>query len=546
MTQLPGTGYLSDAARTEAEMKTALEQVHDVIAEIGSKAPETLTISSDSITAPLSSVVLVDAEGSGADDILTTIVTTGITQGRVVVLRNASTASSEAASSAKVTINSGTSANNLELTGGGSLILCAQRMIAFVYLGDHWVEVWRSYGRKNAEDSAAERLDAGLGTSAVEDIATSSGASANSTVLKVGASANIATDSILAIDASGNIKAGSVTGGNADTLDSLDSTAFVRTTSGVAQSIDANLTSVSAGAARINANTTTAGQSSGYTLQASGTERGSLYLDTSNGEVELRTQTAGATATDSIKLDPGGLGLAYNVAPGVSSWESLRPGAGNGLDADTLDGSHLSEVLDAAASSYRWAIPADITTDEAVNRDDTGGGPIVGAWTFPSSVQALAGTYCRSLVLMLCVRGEIRSTWHSYTSAVGPPHLVPDYVFTGHIGSGITASGGTEFVVRDSSTGSSSNFDLAPRCHQVAEVATGTSNEYDFYFKLTFGEDFILPASFDSFRLHAHRYNQGSATNGDFEIKATSAGAVAQLGQTPVSEFIFDISRPIT
>lgn len=344
MATLPSSNYLSDAARTEAEMKTALENLRDVIAEIGSKAPTTLTIASGALAVPLSSMVLVRSEGhaTGADDILNTIATSGIEQGRTIVLRNSTTASSEAASSQKVTLSHGTGANQLELADDASMILCAERMVALVYSGDHWVELWRSYGRKNAEDSTAARTDLGLGTAAVETIATSSGASANSKVLKVGASANLATDALLAIDASGNIKAGTVSGGNADTLDSLNSTDFVRSTATAAQTMAASLTNTTSGATRVNVNSTGT-STTGVGLQHSGTERGLLYLDTSDAKVYLQSKAAGGTATPQIRLNPTNDRLEFNT--GTASWQSLRPGPGNGLDADTVDGNQASVLL---------------------------------------------------------------------------------------------------------------------------------------------------------------------------------------------------------
>jgi len=325
-------------------MKTALESLRDVIAEIGSKAPTTLTISSGAITIPLSSLVLVRSEGhaTGADDVLNTIATSGIEQGRIVVLRNSTTGSSEAASSQKVTLSHGTSANQLELADNASMILCAERMVALVYSGDHWVELWRSYGRKNAEDSTAARTDLGLGTASVETIATSSGASANSKVLKVGASANLATDALLAIDASGNITTGTVTGGNATTLDSLDSTDFVRSTATAAQTMAANLTNTTSGATRVNVNST-ATSTPGLGLQHSGNDRGLLYLDTSDAKVYLQSKEAAGTVTPQIRLNPANDRLEFNT--GTASWESLRPGAGNGLDADTVDGNQASVLL---------------------------------------------------------------------------------------------------------------------------------------------------------------------------------------------------------
>jgi hypothetical protein len=351
MATLPAANYLSNAARTEAEMQTALDALRDVVAEIGSTAPTTRTISSGAMPVPTSSMALVQSEGyaSGADDALATITTTGIDQGRIVILRNANTASSEAASSEKITISHGTSAGQIEMADNASFILCAERLIGLVYSGDHWVELWRNYGRKSSEDLLANRTDLGLGTASVETIATAVGASANSTVLKVGASANLVEDSILAMDASGNIKIGTVTGGNADTLDTYDSADFVRKADTATQSLAANVTSTTAGGTRFTVNTTGASQIPGFSMEDSGTERGALYYDSADGSVDLISKNVGGSITPRIRLNPITDRLEFAATGGA--FQSLRPGAGNELDADTVRGEHPVASITIGAAS---------------------------------------------------------------------------------------------------------------------------------------------------------------------------------------------------
>ena len=357
MATLPAANYLSNAARTEAEMQTALDALRDVVAEIGSTAPTTRTISSGAMPVPTSSMALVQSEGfsTGADDVLVTITTTGIDQGRIVILRNANTASTTSAASERISISNGTSAGQIELADNATFILCAERLIALVYSGNHWVELWRNYGRRNAEDSIGERNYLGLGTASVETIATTSGAGANSKVLKVGASASIATDAILAMDASGNIKAGTVTGGNADTLDTYDSTAFVRKADTSTHSLAASLQSTTAGSTRLNTNTTGVAQNPGFGMLDNGSARGLIYTNTSSGALNIVTYDSSNVQTPSIRLDPATDRLDFNAGAGGVGWQSLRPGPGNGLDADTLDGSQLSEILSLVATNANGA-----------------------------------------------------------------------------------------------------------------------------------------------------------------------------------------------
>jgi len=321
MTQLPGSGYLSNDLRTEGEMKTALEQLHDVVAEIGSEAPTLLTISVGALDPPLSSMILVRSEGFSEDaaDILNTIATTDITQGRVVILKNNDGTSTESGGQT-ITIAHGTSAGSITMTDGSSFVLCAERILVIIYSGDHWIEVWRSYGRANSEDAEAERLSLGLGTASVEEIADNAVGSGGK-VLKVGSS-DLAATELIAMDASGNLIAGGpVSGGNADTLDTLDSLSFVRTDSGSAQSIDANLTATST-ITRITANAT--GLTAGFMLQDDGVERGILYLDTSDGDVYLSTKSAGDAEQGTLRINALSSELQYRSSP-ASDWGTVSP-----------------------------------------------------------------------------------------------------------------------------------------------------------------------------------------------------------------------------
>jgi hypothetical protein len=86
MSTLPVTGYLEDAARTVGEMKTALEDVRDVIAELpGGSAETELTISGGSVT-PTLGIHSIDTESDAASDNLTNIVTTNHPDGRLLLI----------------------------------------------------------------------------------------------------------------------------------------------------------------------------------------------------------------------------------------------------------------------------------------------------------------------------------------------------------------------------------------------------------------------------------------------------------------------------
>jgi hypothetical protein len=386
MANLPASGYLSNAARTEAEMQTAFESLRDVVAELGSTAPTTRTIASGNLPVPNASLVLVQSEGwsSGADDVLNTITTTGIDQGRIVILRNSNTASTEAASSEKITISHGTGANAIELTDDASFILCADRLIALVYNGTRWLELWRSYGRKNAQDATAERAYLGLGTAAVEAIATAVGAGTSGKLLKVGAATSLAENDILSLDASGNIKAGSADGGNAATLDSLDSTDFVRSTATAAQAMAANLTMTTAGTTRLNLNTTGSSKAPGIAMWDNSQPRGEVYYSQANGQLVMATYDASTVRTPTIRLNPANDRLEFSTGSG-GAYQSLRPGSGNGLDADTVDGVEYATIQNLIrGQGLTWFLPSDVnnTSTEKVRQ------------LLPTTFDIFSGLFC--------------------------------------------------------------------------------------------------------------------------------------------------------
>jgi len=351
MTLLPGTNYMS-GPRTEAEMKIALERVNEVIAEIGSQDVTTLKIGDsvgNGITTPLSSMVSIEPEFAGVADTLATIAVSNIDKGRMVILQHAN--SSGSTESTGITITHGIGAGAIEMKDSMDFILCSKRMLGLIYTGatGHWQEVWRGYGRSTAEEKLAERVDMGLGTASVEHMATSSVNAGR--VLKVGTA--LVGGDVLKIDGDGQISKATITT-NATTLNGEPSTEYVRKTGTAAQSIDADLTVATANASLIADGTSTAALRLKATVGGTTAERARVMMDATNGELMLRTQLAGGTPTPSIRLNPGGAdGEKFQFAVDDSTWQSLTPGAGNGLNADLLDDHHWSEIALIAATSFR-------------------------------------------------------------------------------------------------------------------------------------------------------------------------------------------------
>ena len=460
MATLPAANYLSNAARTEAEMQTALDALRDVVAEIGSTAPTTRTISNGTMPVPNSSMALVQSQGVTTVDDLVTITTTGIDQGRIVILRNANTGSSET-SGPRISISHGTSAGQIELADNATFVLCAERLIALIYSGNHWVELWRNYGRKNAQDSLAERTYLGLGTASVETIATGVGTDANSKVLKVAADANLTADAILSIDASGNIKAGTISGGG-----TVNESNYILKNSSSQHALASGITATNAGSTRFNANTTVSGQNPGFGMLGNGEPRGLMYANTSTGILNLNTynQSGDMTTVQSprIRLNPVNARLEFSTGS-QGTFQSLRPGPGNGLDADTTDGTHAIDMLNVlsivsgASGSFRLF---DGTTTLLVQW------PEASDWTFTTGSE-FEKTY----------------TYTFPTAYATAPAVIGSYLYTSNEGAGVvysptgyqayTASTSGLSYLTEKRTGSGSSTSTGRRVHTGVPLVIG-------------------------------------------------------------------------
>lgn len=161
MATLPLTGYLSSAQRTEGEMKQALEDMRDALAELaGDISSFTLEITAG-ILIPTGPVHLVDTEAQAATDDLSQIDLTGTVDGRLLYINAAS-----AARVVTVKHNAG-GAGQISLVGGQDFILdSTEKWLLLVKAGTLWREIIRSYGT----DQAGARSNLGLGTAATANV----------------------------------------------------------------------------------------------------------------------------------------------------------------------------------------------------------------------------------------------------------------------------------------------------------------------------------------------------------------------------------------
>lgn len=142
---LPAAGYISNASRTVAEQKTALEDVRDFVADLlGGAAREALTIASGAVVpgdGTSGGVIVVDTEAAAASDDLTTITTTNTPDGRLLIVYGAN-------ASRVVTVkhNAGGS-GQIQLKDSADFALDAlDKWVLLQLRSTTWVEIERGYG----------------------------------------------------------------------------------------------------------------------------------------------------------------------------------------------------------------------------------------------------------------------------------------------------------------------------------------------------------------------------------------------------------------
>lgn len=142
---LPAAGYLENSARTVAEMKAALEDVRDAVADtLGGAARQSLTIASGAVTPGAGAsggVIVVDTEGAAATDDLTTITTTNTPDGRLLLVYAAN-------ASRVVTIkHAAGGTGQISLKDSADFVLDAlDKWVLLQLRSTTWVEIERGYG----------------------------------------------------------------------------------------------------------------------------------------------------------------------------------------------------------------------------------------------------------------------------------------------------------------------------------------------------------------------------------------------------------------
>lgn len=141
MTTLPAAGYFTNAARTNAEAKTAQDDLLEVTREQpGGSAEQSLTIASGAVTPAAQASRAIKLAGEGAaDDILDNVALTNVPTGARVILRGNGTD--------EITLNHGAG-------GSGQMLLrdavdyvldTDAKRVELQVIGTDLVEIWRSH-----------------------------------------------------------------------------------------------------------------------------------------------------------------------------------------------------------------------------------------------------------------------------------------------------------------------------------------------------------------------------------------------------------------
>src|SRR5215475_382258 len=153
MTTYPDPGYISDASRTEGEVKGALENTIQASKELPGGGPLVPLVIVNSAITPTTSVHQVDT-GGGASANLQNAFITNTPDGRELTIRSTSTARKV------VVLHAAGGTGQFHLSRGTSFTLSDPRMsITFLLVGLAWEELNRNYGPSTYDERASLGID---------------------------------------------------------------------------------------------------------------------------------------------------------------------------------------------------------------------------------------------------------------------------------------------------------------------------------------------------------------------------------------------------
>lgn len=315
MTQLPASNYLSDNARTEGEMKQALEdQLAAIKQGIGHAPKEQIEIVSGSIT-PTAALVVVGTEGGVGTDFLDRMDVSNHPTGRVIFLHGDWT------SGQIVTVRHAQGGNGqFFLAGATSLELNAGVTLIVYNQGNLWLELGRFYG--NATADFREYL--GIGSAALKD---------------EGAGNGLDADQLDGLHASAFLQVGQQAT-DAATLDGIDSTGFVRIAETGEQAVAGPLAT---DGNRLRIRHALATGTAGVEFYTAGNLRAGLTFEDISDTLELRIYDQNETLVGNMRLSSVGEIERFDFGSGTWGpiWHKFNDGSGSGLDADLLKGGDI-------------------------------------------------------------------------------------------------------------------------------------------------------------------------------------------------------------
>lgn len=322
---IPAVGYVSNASRTTAEMKDALEDMNAVARRSpGMASYEVATISAGTL-APTAGYVYVAGEGAVPDDLDTITSAPYATGARLFIRANVDL----------ITVKHGTTgAGHIKTIDSADFALGGSRVLELMlHASGHWFEIGRNFQAMKAE----ERTWLGLGTVAVLD------------------DGNVSAADLNGFDDTDFYKVGNQVG-DADTVDGLEASQFIRNDLVSLQSMVHNL---KVGEGRFIADNGS-GATSGIEFTISDTLRGQLYFDTAGTPDVIRLdlfENDGTTLSRALRLGEGDKLEFWNG----TAWLDMEDTLGGAQRTDFVEHAGITTHVHATgfrAVGYTFEVPS--------------------------------------------------------------------------------------------------------------------------------------------------------------------------------------------
>ena len=341
MATLPADIYVNDNARTEGEMKQALEDFRDIFAQMigGGLDEESLVISSGNVI-PTRGRIVVDTEGAAGSDDLVTVSATNFPDGSLLLIRQEN-------AGRYVTLKHGVGADNLFNQDYGDITLVDENDYAIYRRGSAglWGLWFVSRGLRSYQ-----RSDMGLG---------------NAAIASTGAGNGLDADTVDGSHASAFLGV-SATAANATQLGGQSASNYMRKDAVAGTQVGGGLWRNDFGQIVVRDNTAVNPQ---FRLEATSVRR--AQLDWAADVLSMQAYAAdGTTVTGGLRAhDDGALPQYYNETD--TAWRNLAPVEKVNAASSSVGRFRVQHLAGSRADAIWWEkistiqMPANLPTGES-------------------------------------------------------------------------------------------------------------------------------------------------------------------------------------